>query len=288
MLIQNSRTLLPLLGLVLAASCTKSVCETKNDCPVGNVCSAGACIKACTADTECPGGEYCDLPTGFCAKGCRSSAECADSEVCAGHTCWPVSTPISPVDGGDSDAPAPTCRCLLAPRACLDDINPASPTAGTSVCEPASPPRAIALFFGNVGCSHCQSIFGNLLLIEEQLRGEGLDPQLAFVQLKDQTYTGEQVTSTFPTHKGPVLQDTGEGSSTDGKFWGSYGASWYDVKIIDSYGCLSAFFTSDDTMGLMAGGELQAAGILVKDAWRAAMGSECHALPDAGAAGSGP
>jgi hypothetical protein len=181
-------------------------------------------------------------------------------------------------DGGLDDGSAPACSCLQAPPACLYDINPASTTAGTLVCEPGAPPQATVLFFGNVGCSHCQIIFGNLLLIESQLRSEGFAPMLAFVQLKDYSYTGDQVTSTFPTNKGPVLQDT---ASED--MWGIYGASWYDVKIIDSHGCLSAFFAERDTQNLISDGEIQAPGKLLKDAWRAAMGTECHAPPDAGA-----
>jgi hypothetical protein len=102
---------------------------------------------------------------------------------------------------------------------------------------------------------------------------------LVFVQLKTSSYTAEQVTSAFPTHTGPVLQDT---DSED--MWGSYSADWYDVKIIDSHGCLSGFFVSVDTANLMSEGQLQAPGMLVKDAWRAAMGTECHAMPDAGSA----
>jgi hypothetical protein len=271
--------LLPMLGLFLVASpgCTKSVCETKNDCPVGNMCSNGACIKPCTADTDCPSGKFCDRPTGLCAAGCRSSSDCVNGDVCAQNQCWTVTNPAQSADGGDDDGGASVCSCLQAPRACLDDINPASTTAGMLVCEPSAPPRATALFFGNVACSHCQAILGNLLLIEAQLRGEGFDPMLVFVQLKDWTYTGDEVTSTFPTHRGLVLQDT---ASED--MWGRYGANWYDVKIIDSHGCLSAFFASDDTQNLMSGGQLQAPGKLVKDAWRAAMGTECLALPDAG------
>ena len=273
------RTLL-LVGLFVVASpsCVRSVCETKDDCPVGNVCSSGACVKPCTADTDCPYGRFCDT-TGLCATGCRSSADCANGEVCEQNQCWSVTSPAQSADGGQGDGGAPACSCLAAPRACLYDINPASTTVGTLVCEPSDPPRGTVLFYGNIGCSHCQTIFGNLLLIESQLQSEGFDPMLVFVQLKTWTYTGEQVTSTFPTHRGPVLQDT---DSED--MWGMYGADWYDVKIIDSHGCLSAFFTSPDTENLLSGGEVQGPGTLLKDAWRAAMGSECHTMPDAGSA----
>jgi hypothetical protein len=135
------------------------------------------------------------------------------------------------------------------------------------------------LFFGNIGCSHCWTIFGDLLFIESQLRGEGFDPVLVFVQLKSFTYAGDQVTSTFPTHRGPVLQDT---ASED--MWGIYGADWYDVKIIDPSGCLSAFFASDVTQSLISGDQLLASGMLLKDAWRAAMGTGCPVRPDAGPA----
>ena len=273
--------LLPMLGLFLVApsGCIKSVCETKNDCPVGNLCSGGACIKPCTADTDCPHGAFCDRPTGLCATGCRSSADCANGDVCVQNQCWTMSSPAPSADGGRNEGGVSACSCLQAPRACLDDINPASTAVGTSVCEPSAPPSSAVLFFGNVGCSHCQAIFGNLLLIESQLLSEGFDPMLVFVQLKTYTYTGDQVTSTFPNHTGPVLQDT---DSVD--FWGRYGADWYDVKIIDSYGCLSAFFASDDTQNLISNSQLQSPGELLKDAWRAAMGYECHAMPDAGSA----
>jgi hypothetical protein len=284
MLTKTLGKLFPILGLFLVTTpgCTKSVCETTNDCPVGNWCSNGTCIKDCTADTDCPDGKFCDKPTGLCQLGCRSNSDCAAGNECARNQCRPATSPAPSTDGGPADGGldsggAPACTCSQAPTACLYDLNPASTTTGTLVCEPKAPPRATALFFGNIGCSHCQSIFGNLLVIESQLRSEGFDPTLVFVQLKDQTYTAAQVTSTFPTHTGPVLQDTG---SED--MWGIYGADWYEVRIIDSHGCLSAFFASSDTQDLISAGELQASGRLLKDAWRAAMGTECPAPPDAG------
>jgi hypothetical protein len=271
---------LPALGLFLVGfpGCIRSVCETKNDCPVGNLCSSGVCIAPCTADPDCPGGKFCDQATGLCATGCRSNSDCANGAVCAQNQCWAISTPAEPADGGQSGDGASSCSCLQAPRACLKDINPASATAEMLVCEPSSPPRATALFFGNLGCSHCQAIFDNLLFIESRLHNEGLDPLLVFVQLKTYSYTGEEVSATFPTHTGPVLQDT---SGDD--MWGSYGADWYDVKIIDAHGCLSAFFTETDTQRLASGGQLQPSGKLLEDAWRAAMGAECPAMLDAGA-----
>jgi hypothetical protein len=267
------------LLLVVSSGCTQSVCETNNDCPVGDICGGGACIKACAVDTECPSGKFCDKVTGLCAAGCRDSSECANGAVCVQNQCWTVTSPIQSVDGGaQDDGGAPACTCLQAPNACLDDINPASKTTGTLVCEPGTPPRAAALFFGNVGCSHCQSIFGSLILIASQLRSEGFDPTLVFVQLNSWTYTGDQVASTFPAHIGPVLQDT---ASED--MWSRYGADWYELKIIDSHGCLSAFFGADKTQNLMSGGQIQEQGILLKEAWKAAMGTECHAaaIPDA-------
>jgi hypothetical protein len=35
-------------------------------------------------------------------------------------------------------------------------------------------------------------------------------------------------------------------------------------------------------MDLISDGDLQASGVALKDAWRAAMGSECHGMPVAG------
>jgi hypothetical protein len=273
------RPILPTVALFLVAlpACTKSVCETDPDCPVDDVCSSGACIPACKADTDCPDGKFCETTNGHCQPGCRSSSECANGGECIKHQCW--TTTSAAVDGGLDGGGPPACTCLQAPAACLYDINPASGTAGKLVCEPNVPPRASLLFFGNIGCSHCQGIFGNLLVIGAQLRSEGLDPTLVFVQLKDWTYTGAEVTSTFATHNGPVLQDT---ASED--LWRVYGADWYDVRIIDSRGCLSAFFASGDTQNLMGDGELRESGKLLKDAWRSAMGTECHAPPDAGLA----
>jgi hypothetical protein len=278
--------LFPMLGLslVLVSGCIKSVCETKNDCPAGNVCNAGACIKACAGDDECPSGKFCDRTIHLCQTGCRDSSECPSDYACVQNKCWPVKSSVPGADAGsDEDGGAPVCSCLRAPHACLVDINPASSTVGTSVCEPSDPPRATLMFFGNVGCSHCQSIFGQLLEIESQLRGEGLDPTLAFVQLKDWDCTGAEVTSTFPTHRGPVLQDTEKD-----KMWDAYGADWYEVKIIDTHGCLSAFFASPETYDLISGGQLKTTGSLLKQAWISAMGNECHVLVDAGVAtGSG-
>jgi hypothetical protein len=250
--------------LVAFPGCTKSVCETKNDCPADSRCNGGVCVKGCSADTECPDGRFCDMQTGLCQAGCRTSADCPNEEECVKNQCRPKTG---------------ACTCSQAPAACLYDINPASTTAGKLVCEPGAPPRPALLFFGNLGCSHCQSIFGNLLVIESQLQSEGYDPTLVFVQLMDFTYTGEEVASTFPTHQGPVLQDT-----SSENMWSTYAAHWYDVRIIDTRGCLSAIFVDPDTQNLLSNGELQATGSLVKDAWRSAMGSECHAPIDAGLA----
>jgi hypothetical protein len=66
--------------------------------------------------------------------------------------------------------------------------------------------------------------------------------------------------------------------------WGRYGADWYDVKIIDSHACLSAFFAWPETGSLRSGGQLLDAGRLIMDAWRGAMGGECHGMADAGIA----
>jgi hypothetical protein len=279
------RKLIPMLGLslIMLSGCVKSTCETTSDCPAGNVCSNGACIKACAADGECQSGQFCDRSTSLCMAGCRGNSDCPSEQLCAQNKCWTTNSSVSPTDGGDDDDGGLVCSCLRAPRSCLVDINPASSSAGLSVCEPSDPPRAALLFFGNVGCSHCQAIFGQLLEIESQLRGEGLDPTLAFVQLKDYDTTGAQVAATFPGHRGPVLQDT-----VSDDMWGAYGADWYEVKVVDMHGCLSAFFAPPDTMGLLSEGRLLTTGILVKDAWRSAMSSECHVLADAGlASGNG-
>lgn len=283
MLSEILRKLSPVLGLslVMASGCIKSVCETKTDCPAGNLCYQGACLKECAVDGDCPSGKFCDKGTRLCEIGCRSNAECPRDNTCVHNKCWPVSSSLPQTDAGSEGDGGSVCSCLRAPHACLVDINPSSSTSGSSVCEPTDPPRATAMFFGNLGCSHCQNIFSQLLQLESQLRGEGLDATLAFVQLNTWDYTGEQVTSTFPSHRGPVLQDT-----TSTNLWDAYGADWYEVKILDTHGCLSAFFAPPDTMNLISSGELTTAGALLKEAWRSAMSSECHVLPDA-SVGSG-
>jgi hypothetical protein len=270
------------LSLVLASGCIKSVCENKTDCPAGNTCIEGACIKECVVDGDCPLGKFCDKGTRVCETGCRNNGDCPSDNTCVHNKCWPVNSSVEVDGGAEDDGGALACSCLQAPRACLVDINPSSSTSGSSLCEP-SVPTATLMFFGNLGCSHCQSIFSQLLEIESQLRSEKLDPTLAFVQLNTWDYTGEQAASTFPTHRGPVLQDT-----TSTNLWDLYGADWYEVKIIDTHGCLSAFFAPPDTMNLVSSGDLTTAGTLVKEAWRSAMSSECHVLPDAGViSGSG-
>jgi hypothetical protein len=299
------RKLSPMLGLslVMLSGCIKSVCESNSDCPSDKRCdkTTNRCAPACATDGDCLAGNFCNLATNLCVAGCRSSSECPSENACVNHECWSVnsSTPqtdggpkdVGPADGGTEDggtvngapdAGGPlACSCLRAPHACLVDINPASSTAGTSVCEPSDPPRATLLFFGNVGCSHCQSILGQLLEIQSQLRKEGFDPTMAFVQLKTYDYTAKTdiVASTFPEHQGPVLQDTDSGN-----MWDAYKADWYEVKIIDTHGCLSAFFASPETMSMISGGRLLTSGTQVKEAWISAMGNECHALVDAGVA----
>jgi hypothetical protein len=273
--------LIPMLGmsLLIISGCVRSNDATKNGCQAGSVCSAGACSEGCAADGECPSGEFRDRTTGLCAAGCRGNADCPSEQVCVKNKCWIMNSSVPPTDGGSDGAEDLGCSCLRAPHSCLVDINPASPSVGASVCEPSDPTRATLLFFGNVGCSHCQAIFDQLLEIQSQLRGEGLDPTLAFVQIKNFDPTGAQVATTFPQHRGPVLKDT---ASDD--MWGAYGADWYEVKILGAHGCLSALFAPPDTMGLYADGRLQTTGILIREAWRSAMSSECHVLADAGVA----
>ena len=102
MLREILRKLTPMLGisLILGSGCVKSKCETSNDCPAGNKCSAGACIKSCAADNECPSGEFCNPATTLCAPGCRGNTDCPSDHVCVRGECWARNSSVPPSDGG--------------------------------------------------------------------------------------------------------------------------------------------------------------------------------------------
>lgn len=54
---------------------TSTSCVTANDCRTNQLCDAGTnrcsdvvtgCVPLCGADSQCPGGQYCDFATGWC------------------------------------------------------------------------------------------------------------------------------------------------------------------------------------------------------------------------------
>lgn len=207
-------------------------------------------MVGCLSDRECGTGRCIDLR-------CRA----------LGSSTAPSASPTdagAPSDAESSGSPAP-CSCPLAPEVCLSDINPASDSFGTKTCIAVGPSPGVVLFFGNVTCSHCQSIFKNLLTISSKLRSDQLEPKLAFVQLKTFAHTPAVVSSTFPQHHGPVLQDT---ESDDA--WSSYAADWYDVIVVDSHGCLGQHYRAEQTFNLSGN-----AGLELEKAWRASLSNEC-------------
>ncbi|MCA9547077.1 MAG: hypothetical protein KC613_21895, partial [Myxococcales bacterium] len=73
-------------------------CANDFDCPLGEVCVAGACVAdGCLDDFDCPLGESCDL--GECVPdqnpGCQVDADCAAGQVCQGGACR--AAPAEPV-----------------------------------------------------------------------------------------------------------------------------------------------------------------------------------------------
>lgn len=75
-----------LLALLVTSlvGCKAKDCETSENCPVGQVCTAtGTCQTInCSSSNDCEVGQWCDLDRGDCSPGCISDNDCLPSQQC--------------------------------------------------------------------------------------------------------------------------------------------------------------------------------------------------------------
>lgn len=74
----------------------------------------------CFDESECPTGQYCDIPegafSGECRQGCNDNSDCADGDECNTDTHACETPPCT----GDSDCPEGRCDMAADPPACVD------------------------------------------------------------------------------------------------------------------------------------------------------------------------
>ena len=268
-----------LLALLPASGCIQSVCYRDADCPTGKYCdqASGKCKPKCVTDSDCVQGEKCVASKGLCVEPqCQTHADCGAGAICVDYQCIPGCAK-------DADCPdgkrcfesrcvafSQACNCPLAPEYCVQDINPVSPSFGSSLCLPDSFPHGAALFFGSVGCSHCRALLSELLTMKGTLQTEGLSPQLVFVQLKDYVFNSDEVEGALDGVTVPVLHDTPELG-----IWQAFGADWYHFIVTDAYGCLVAHYgplTDQDLEGDL--------GDEILGVWRDALQAQCTPPPE--------
>jgi hypothetical protein len=241
-----------------AAGCIRSKCYSNLDCAADEIClENGSCaVPECKVDEQCAAGYYChDFA---CEKGCVKDADCGQGRKCMDRRC---------VLYGQS------CQCVMAEPFCLLDVNPYSATGGGALCLPEEGDAAVALFFGSIGCSHCRNIFAALEEIEKEVAAAGKTPRLVWMQASGYVIPEGKIEQFLGTPDYPILQDTAEA-----KVWEKYAAAYYDIVLVDSYGCLTAHVT-----GIKGPEDLQGAGgEMVKGLWLDALSAECHAVVEEG------
>lgn len=240
--------------------CIRSYCFRDEDCGGDLVCREqdGTCVPPeCRVDhPDCPRGEVCEER--FCVVGCADDDDCDDGRRCIDRRCMTVGA---------------ECDCPLAAEFCGTDLNPNSATAGREVCVPDSFEDGVAIFFGSVLCGHCTADFEALRRRRAQLAAEGLDARLMWIQLKSVPVAPARVAERLgPEADEPVIQDTDEAG-----LWALYGATWYDLVLVDAHGCFQRKFESLDASEIDS-----AVGDEIVAAWRDAMDEECPAAAAGG------
>lgn len=212
--------LFPILGILLTlfgvTGCVNSKCFQNADCPEGRIClDDGTCtVPECQSNSECSEENVCS--SNQCVPGCRTDENCETGMLCFNNQCVEQSE----------------CDCPKAPEFCHPDLNPNSPTFNQTVCLNDSFEQGAALFFGSLGCSHCQVLFEKLVQIQQDLQTEQLHPALVFVQLEDRPVTIEDVGRLMETPSAIVIQD-----DLESLIWETYQADWYHLVVVDQNGC---------------------------------------------------
>ena len=240
-------------GALLFTGCVESKCLRNEDCSGDQICivETGACVAPdCTSHDDCGTGLICE--DAFCVAGCLTTSDCDLGQSCYNNRCAETQS---------------ECGCPVASTFCGTDINPRSETSGQEVCVFDSYPSGVALFFGSVKCSICTSIFFQLMEIKAALETDGEDPEIIFVQLKTRPVSPSEVESGLGSANAAVVQAT---ESQD--IWEAYNASWYDLIMVDSFGCLTEHY--EDLTAAQVEGDV---GEDIDAAWRDAMSDECPA-----------
>jgi len=129
--------------------------EGRDDCGThGEVCLAGACVKSCTADSDCPATSYCKAtpeawdhrntcqPRGGSGTSCAGApSACADGFVCQGNVCKMDCSKIDPSTQTCPKGAASFCDGK-AVRTCDECGVPA--TVHTTCSDSSTPPYCIA------------------------------------------------------------------------------------------------------------------------------------------------
>jgi len=101
-------------------ACVTGVCAAKSCNNTPNFCNAatetcdmatGACIPqatGCQRDTDCAGGNYCDLALNRCSPGCRDATDCGGAVCDAAHQCQSAMGALCSDCMTDGDCPAGT------------------------------------------------------------------------------------------------------------------------------------------------------------------------------------
>ncbi len=95
-------------------------CKDDDDCPPGEVCRNGKCVKEdeCKDDEDCPPGQIC--VDGKCVEGCNDDEDCPSGQVCVDGKC---------VDEFSSEKGSfyPNCLSFQCCADCDDEIPPFEP-----------------------------------------------------------------------------------------------------------------------------------------------------------------
>jgi hypothetical protein len=249
-------------SVALSSACVESRCIEHEDCPAGLMCVAatGVCsAPECLSDSSCGRGRICD--DYLCVPGCVTNDDCDLPRECRDRQCVLVGT---------------GCDCALAGEFCLTQINPDAPSPGAELCIPTADHTARLLFFGSVACSHCRDIYASLLARRDDLRAEGLDARILWMQWKDYPVEPSDIVLFLGENDVEVVADD---EATDA--WGRMGVfEFYHVIVVDTFGCTAGHW------GPVTPAEIDGTlGDDMTDAWRNALEGDCPDPVDPGGAG---
>jgi len=109
-----------------------AACTSRADCETSLVCFEGTCHGSCGGDTDCIGGEVCDVQQGVCMPGslggCSAAQDCDGDGVCLADECWPPCVSGACVPG----------RVCLHDACVTGSCGSSVDCAGTLVCSDGS------------------------------------------------------------------------------------------------------------------------------------------------------